>query len=328
METELVRHFRGRKESLWRELMTRAGLEADGDSDVTALVWDDETLVAAGSRKENLLKCIAVSPDRQGQGLTADIITALRQDAFLGGYRHLFLYTKPENRQMFGDLFFYPIAETDQVLLMEDKPQGIREFLQSLPAAEREGRIGAAVMNCDPFTLGHRHLIQTAAAECDRLYVFVLSEDKGYFSAADRLAMVRAGTEDLSNVTVLLTGPYLISSATFPTYFLKDRDRAAHAHFALDIALFARYFAPYFGIKVRYVGTEPLSALTEQYNAALAQELPKQGIALRQIPRLEREGAPISASHVRQLLKAGDHEAAKALLPQTAFRYLQIHNLL
>lgn len=328
MDIELVAGLQGRKQKIWSDFLTRAGLEADLNTERTVLIWDDDALIAAGSRQGNLLKCIAVDENRQGEGLTATVLTQLRQDAFCAGYKHLFLYTKPKNELQFSSLFFYPIAKTDQVLLMENVPGGIGSFLDSLPVSPCSGKVGAAVMNCNPFTLGHRYLIETAAAQCDRLYIFVLSEEQGIFPAADRLALVQAGVRDLTNVTVLPTGPYLISSATFPTYFLKDRDSAQQVHCLLDIQIFTKYFVPKFGISVRFVGTEPLSAMTDQYNLALRQNLPVRGIELREIPRLEQNGTPVSASAVRALLGTGQQNAVHKLVPETTFRYLLEHNLL
>ena len=190
MELEQVSIFRGRKRQMWEAFLLRAGLTPDENLQRTVLVWDNQQLVATGSRQGNLLKCIAVDEDRQGEGITATLITALRQDAFDAGHQHLFLYTKPQNEFMFGSLFFYPIAKSDKVLLMESRKDGIRSFVASLPKTETAGKIGAAVMHCNPFTLGHRYLIETAAKECDHLYVFVLSESGAMFSPKDRMAMV------------------------------------------------------------------------------------------------------------------------------------------
>ena len=326
MDVELVKQLRGSVLESWKTLLRRAALEPDADSDSTVLIWEGSDLIAAASRKENLLKCIAVDDARQGEGLTATLLTTLRQDAFQNGYNHLFLYTKPQNRYMFSSLFFYPIAETRQVLLMENRQGGIDQFLDTLLACPSDGIVGAAVMNCNPFTKGHRYLIETAAKECDRLYVFVLSEDKSEFSAADRIEMVRRGTADLPNVTVLPTGPYLISSATFPTYFLKDRENAESIHCLLDIEIFCKYYAPKFSITRRYVGTEPLSPMTNQYNDALKEYLPKKGIQLREIPRLEI-GVPVSASAVRAALQKGDFDTLAELLPSTSYEYIKEHNI-
>ena len=323
MDIELSGPLQGQKKRLWQEFLSRAGLEADEGLERTCLIWEGDEIIATGSRQDNLLKCIAVDDLHQGEGLTGTLLTQLRQDAFQSGHSHLFLYTKPKNKYMFSSLFFYPIAQTRDVLLMENKPDGTRSFLDTLPAEPVSGTVGAAVMNCNPFTKGHRYLIETAAAECDRLYVFVLSEDKSYFSAKDRMEMVKRGTADLSNVTVLPTGPYLISSATFPTYFLKERDQADRIQCMLDIQVFVKHFAPAFSITHRFVGSEPLSPLTGRYNEVLKENLPLYGITFEQIPRLERNGTPISASAVRAALNAGDLDTVRTLVPQTTFDHLQ-----
>ena len=178
-------------------------------------------------------------------------------------------------------------------------------------------------MHCDPFTLGHRHLSASAAAECGQVVVFVLSEDRGHYPAGDRLELVRRGTEDLANVTVLPTGPYLISLATFPTYFLPDRERAEQVQCQLDIEIFTRRYVPRFRITRRYLGTEPLSPVTGQYNAALAAALPGRGVEVRLIPRLEQNGVPISASAVRAAAARGDWETVRSLVPPATWDYLR-----
>ena len=322
MDTELCYGLQGRKKALWQAFLQKAGLEPDEALQATVLVWQDGEIIATGSRQDNILKCIAVDDAHQGEGLTGTLLTQLRQDAFANGYSHLFLYTKPKNKWMFSSLFFYPIAQTKDVLLMENKEHGIRDFLATLPNGQAQGTVGAAVMNCNPFTKGHRYLIETAAKECDHVYIFVLSEDKSEFSAEDRMNMVKLGTADLANVTVLPTGPYLISSATFPTYFLKDREQAGTVQCLLDIDIFCKYYAPKFSVTRRYVGTEPLSPMTNQYNQALLACLPEKGIAVRQIPRLEQDDLPVSASAVRAALATGEYEKLRRFVPETTYQYL------
>lgn len=325
MDIELTENMTPRQKGEWAALLRRCGLEPDESIGSTVLIYDEDgKLAASGSRQENLLKCIAVEEQYQGHGLTATLLTQLRQDGFRHGHKHLFLYTKPKNNLMFSSLFFYPVAETGDVLLMESESRGIRRFLDTLPAEKKDGTIGAAVMNCNPFTRGHRYLIETAARECDHVYVFVLAEDKSYFSAADRLEMVRRGVSDLANVTVLTTGPYLISSATFPTYFLKDRDQAGDIQCRLDVEIFLQYFVPQLGITHRYVGTEPLSPMTCRYNQVLKSVLPSRGVVLREVPRLEEAGVPISASAVRSLLPGSD---LQKLVPDSTWQYLSEHGL-
>lgn len=322
MDVELIAGLSGRKKQLWQDFLAKSGLQADTRTDTTVLVWDGDEIIATGSRMGNLLKCICVDEFRQGEGLTGTVLTQLRQDAFQNGFKHLFLYTKPKNKYMFSSLFFYPIAQTKDVLLMENQPKGIQSFLDTLEVPRNEGKIGALVMNCNPFTLGHRYLIETAVKECDWVYVFVLSEEQPPFPAADRLNLVRLGTQDLPNVTVQPTGPYLISSATFPTYFLPNREAATEVQCLLDIAVFTQYFIPKFGITTRYVGTEPRSPMTGQYNQALKQYLP---IPVREVPRLEVNNEPVSASTVRATMKENP-ALLKNLVTDTTYDYL-IHFL-
>ena len=328
MDVEILLRPRGQKLEKWKAFLSRAELDADENTERTALIWDQGEIIACGSRMGNLLKCIAVDPARQGEGLTATLLTHLRQDAFAAGHDHLFLYTKPKNETMFTSLFFFPVAKTGDVLLMENRRDGIASFLAGLQVPACEGITGAAVMHCNPFTRGHRYLVETAAGQCDRLLIFVLSEEGGPFPAAHRLELVRQGTADLANVTVLPSGPYLISSATFPTYFLKDKTRLEDVQCRLDAAVFTRHFAPRFGITRRFVGTEPLCAVTNRYNEALAECLPPLGVDVVQIPRLEESGAPISASRVRSLLGQHRPEELRALVPETTFRYLEEQNLI
>ncbi len=326
--TEETTVLRGEKKRAWEELLSSLELIPGEQRDLTVLLWDDCELAGTASLCGNIIKYVAVSPRHQGEGLTATLITRLRNAAFCKGITHLFLYTKPGNAETFSSLFFYPVASTKDVLLLESERNGVEKFLASLPLPVNEGLAGCCVMNCNPFTLGHRYLIEKAASECDLLYVFVLSEDKSLFPAKDRLALVREGVSDLENVRVLPSGDYLISSATFPDYFLKDRENTTGAHCMLDIEIFSRYYAPHFGIKRRFVGTEPLSPLTSGYNKALIAELPKRGIEVREIPRLNVAGVPVSASAVRALLRSGDEEALSKLVPRTTLAYLKQHDLI
>jgi len=328
MDSEILLRLDGAKKEQWAAFLRRMELDADENTERTVLLWENGEIIACGSRMENLLKCIAVDPAHQGEGLTASLLTLLRQDAFAAGHDHLFLYTKPKNEAMFAGLFFYPVAKTGDVLLMENRKNGIGSFLDSLSAPDSGGTTGAIVMHCNPFTLGHRYLVETAARQCHRLLLFVLSEEGGPFPAAHRLELVKQGTADLPNVTVLPTGPYLISSATFPTYFLKDKTRLETIQCQLDAAVFTRHFAPRFSITRRFVGTEPLCAVTENYNRALKQCLPPMGVEVTEIPRLEKDGAPISASRVRSLLGQNRPGEVRALVPETTFRYLQERHLL
>ena len=134
--------------------------------------------------------------------------------------------------------------------------------------------------------------------------------------------MARAGCADLSNVRVLPTGPYLISSATFPDYFIKDRAKVDEVRCEVDVRMFAQRFAPVLHIAKRFVGEEPLDARTRAYNETLKRELPAYGIEVIEIPRREDGSGPISASRVRALIAAGQPDGLETLVPPSTLEIL------
>jgi len=187
-----------------------------------------------------------------------------------------------------------------------------------------QGTIGSIVMNCNPFTLGHRFLIEEAQKQCDFLYIFVVEEDKSFFSFEDRLMLVRAGTSDLENVKILRGGSFIISSSTLPEYFVKESQKDVVINASKDLGIFAESIAPVLNISKRFVGEEPLDPITNQYNRAMFDILPRSGIEVVEIPRKPQlDGTPISASLVRKLLQDKDFDAIAEIVPETTLEYLK-----
>ena len=182
-------------------------------------------------------------------------------------------------------------------------------------------RGGVVVMNCNPFTLGHRYLIEQAAKQVERLYVMVVREDCSLFAYTERKAMVEQGVADIENVSVIDGSDYAISRATFPTYFLKRLDDAADTQMLLDLDLFRRHIAPALGATVRFVGTEPTDKLTRRYNQLMHEALKD----VRETDRLEKDGYAVSASRVRKAMEEGDMNTIRQLVPPTTLPYIIAH---
>ena len=180
---------------------------------------------------------------------------------------------------------------------------------------------GCIVMNCNPFTLGHRYLIEQAAKQVERLYVMVVKEDCSLFAYTERKAMVEQGVADIENVNVIDGSDYAISRATFPTYFLKRLDDAADTQMLLDLDLFRRHIAPALGATVRFVGTEPTDQLTRRYNQLMHEALKD----VRETDRLEKDGYAVSASRVRKAMEEGDMNTIRQLVPPTTLPYIIAH---
>lgn len=304
-------------------LLTAEGIRRDGHLDYSCGIFDeDDGLIATGSCYGPTLRCLAVDHRHQGEGLLNQIVGHLIQVQLERGNTHLFVYTKPAAARQIGDLGFYEIARVGRELVfLENRPAGFSRFLSSLKKGTAPAeRTAAIVMNANPFTLGHRHLVERASRENDTVHLFLLSEDAGPIPHTVRRKLVEAGIRDLGNVILQETDCYLISSATFPSYFLKDGDQATRAQAELDTAVFAK-IAACLGIGRRYVGEEPSSHVTALYNTVLKRELPKHGIRCVEIPRLAVAGRTVSASTVRQAIHDGRLEDARELVPESTYRF-------
>ena len=198
----------------------------------------------------------------------------------------------------------------------------IEKVKKNTPKDWDKGTCGAIVMNCNPFTLGHQYLIRQSAAKVEHLYIFVVEEDKSFFPFKDRLELVKAGTKDIKNVVVVPSGKLIISSVTFPGYFLKDSPESIGVDTSQDVDIFGRYIAPPLNIKKRFVGEEPIDIVTRSYNESMKEILPRYGIEVDEIQRKEEAGDVISASRVRRALKSGEFETIKRLVPSTTYEYL------
>lgn len=203
-------------------------------------------------------------------------------------------------------------------------PDELRKYKDMLLAhkVNTTGEIGAIVMNCNPFTLGHQYLIETAAGMVSHLYIFVVEEDKSIFPFADRIELVRKGTVHLKNVTVLPSGKFIISSLTFSDYFNKSSLQDTVIDTSMDVELFAEEIAPVLDIKVRFAGEEPLDKVTNQYNETMNRLLPQHGIRFVEIPRKTFGESVISASRVRKSLDENNFEEIRHLVPDSTYKYL------
>jgi [citrate (pro-3S)-lyase] ligase len=269
-----------------------------------------------------VLKMLAVAPAHQGGAVLGQLVTELVRLGTSAGRDAFFVFTRPEHAPSFEALGFALLASQRSAALLE-LGDGLRRWLAMNAPLVREGANGAVVVNCNPFTRGHRHLVEEAARRCDTLYVLVVREDRSAFPFATRLRLVEEGTADLANVRVLDTSHYAVSAITFPSYFLKRTDEAGAIQMELDLLLFGRHVAPFFRVRRRFFGTEPSCATTRAYNEAARRVLPPAGVEPVEIERLGAGGEAISASRVREALRAGDLARIEPLVPATTLHYLR-----
>ncbi len=317
-------------------LLEQEGIRLDRNLDYTCAIRDSEgRIIATGSLFQNTMRCFAVDHRHRGEGLLNRVISHLMEQELERGNLDLFLYTKPSSARFFRDLGFYEIARVpDRLVFMENQSDGFahclrrfqqetQSFLEARGFTLKDGcDIAAIVMNANPFTKGHRHLVEQASRENALVHLFLLSEDASLFPFAVRKALVEKGIADFGNVVLHESGPYIISNATFPSYFLPDDDAASAGHAELDLTLFAKIAAA-LSIRRRYVGEEPFSQVTSLYNKVMREKLPALGIECRVIPRLAAHGRAISASDVRQCIKEEDWQHLQDLVPETTLDWLK-----
>lgn len=317
--------------------LDRNGLRLDAEVDYYVAIFHcaTDTMVAGGGLHGNIIKCVAVDESVREEGLTNRLVSHLVSTATAAGHTSVRVFTKPRNTAIFVSLGFKLIAPTEKAALLENG-NGLEDYRKRLIAMRQghEGTAGIIVMNANPFTRGHRYLIERAAQHVDWLYVIAVSEDCSVFSYGERLAMMRAGTGDIGNVTVCEGSDYAVSATTFPTYFLKELTDVADVQMRLDLEIFARHIAPALSAAVRFVGSEPADRLTRRYNELMKEVLPAAAIRVMEIPRLCVDdvsvgntsfNVPISASWVRQMLDQGSLSAAAACVYPTTIPYLIAH---
>lgn len=352
MEIQTLNPTTPRQRQRIEAFLKRNGLRFDDMHYYVAITDDDGEMIAGGGLKGNVIKCVAVDDAHKGEAIANTLISHLIAHANEEGHSNVMLFTKPKNRQLFESLSFRLLAEAPEAVLMETGIGGINNTVEALKKireesekykeynkeCKEEGKTnlnpstpqplttttplrGVVVMNCNPFTLGHRYLIEQAAKQVERLFVMVVREDCSLFAYAERKAMVEQGVAHLENVTVIDGSEYAISQATFPTYFLKRLDDAADTQMLLDLDLFRRHIAPALGATVRFVGTEPTDRLTRRYNQLMHEVLAD----VRETARLEKDGNAVSASRVRKAMEQGDMSKIRQLVPPTTLPYIIAH---
>ena len=319
------------------------GLRYD-DVDYYAAIVDESSdeMIAGGGLKGSVIKCVAVADGHKGEAVANVIVSHLIAKANAEGCQCVKLYTKPGNRQLFESLSFRLIAESPNAILMETGVGGIEKYSEELRVKSEElgvkseelkndesvvsnarKPIGVIVMNANPFTLGHRFLVEQSSELVERLYVVVVREDCSMFSYNERKAMVSQGVRDIGNVVVVDGSDYAVSAATFPTYFLKQLSDATDTQIILDLDLYRRRIAPALGATIRFFGSEPTDPLTRRYNELMHQQLGEEHV--HEIQRKQQEGSAISASRVRKAMMEGCLWDAIQLVPPTTIPYIIGH---
>ncbi|MCI6075584.1 MAG: [citrate (pro-3S)-lyase] ligase [Bacteroidales bacterium] len=281
-----------------------------------------DDILAAGGLLGDTIRCVAVRPDCRDEHLANRLVSHLMMMVGRRGYPTVKVITKPQNLDIFQSMAFELIGRSDRAVFLESNKEPLSRYCHYLQSLRHEGRCGAIVINANPFTKGHRYLIETAAKQVDHLFVIPVKEDRSVFSYVERKKMIELGTDDLKNVTVCKGSAYTVSSSTFPSYFIKSLSDVTDSQIQLDLDIFTHYIAPALNVSVRFVGSEPTDPLTNRYNELMARLLPPRGIQLNVIERVGQDGSAVSASRVRAALKNHSLSEAAALVVDSTVPFL------
>jgi [citrate (pro-3S)-lyase] ligase len=313
-----------------KKFLEKFQLDFEKNIDYTVAIRENGQIVATCSKSRDILKCFAIDPSMQGTGITNILLKSIQDKLFEEGIFHSFIFTKPVYETIFTSLGYKVVEKVDKVVLLEGGMGGINKEIKKIASEfsiDSSKPKTALVMNCNPFTLGHRYLIEQSSKSSEEVLLFVVEENKSLFPFKVRYDLVKKGVSDLKNVKVIPGGQYIISSATFPAYFLREAGEFLEAYTTLDAKIFANYFCKKLNITKRIVGDEPYCEVTNAYNKALFKILEKLGISLKTVKRKEGENKTgfISASKVRDSLrrnKGVNTEELSDLIPGTTIEFL------
>lgn len=294
----------------YTDFLERQGIKFE-EADECFAIRDNGKIIATGAYKGSVIKLLAVDADHREEGFLPKIINRIKDELNSKGVKTTYIFTKPEYENMFNSLSYKTFAKTDLMLLLADNFDEYDEFINKVNEA---GKFNACiVMNANPFTKGHRHLVEYAASRISNVIVFVVEEDRSKFSFEERFKMVEDGIQDIW-AEVMPGGKFIISDMTFPSYFLKDDTDIARAHASLDAEIFVSRIAKDLGLRQRYVGDEPFDKVTAMYNEELKKR-ENEDFRVIVVRRHGVDGEIVSASRVRKLQEDGGD--FKKFLPQT-----------
>ncbi len=196
--------------------LSSCGIRLEAVDEWYGIQADDGSLIAGAGIQGSTIKCVAVADSHRGEGLLPKLISHIIS---LHQGENLRVFTKPEYRALFEDLGFRLLAEAPEAVLLENGRglerycSGLLDVWDTLP--QTQSGTGVIVMNANPFTLGHRYLVEKALEKVGALVIIPVKEEQE-FSYEERREMIVKGCEGLP-VTVVEGRDYSISALTFPT---------------------------------------------------------------------------------------------------------------
>ena len=301
--------------------LNKFSLKLDPNLTKTYYIENDNCdIIGTISCQDYIIKDLAVDETYQSENLASLLVNEILNYFRSNNIYNYQVFTKPIYKNIFISLGFKKIVETDKVIMLEggvtfinDKLKEINKIINNkFGEINQNTDLGCVVINGNPITNGHMHIIEEASRNHKLVVLFVVEEDKSEFTFEERFSFAYLSTMRLGNVCVIPSSKYIVSSSTFPSYFLKDETEVSEQYSKIDALIFKEYFMKQLFIKKRYVGTETISKMVN-YNNILKETLQDDLVIMN---RLTENGEVISASKVRSLLKEQKYDEALLYVPR------------
>ncbi|AOG60989.1 [citrate (pro-3S)-lyase] ligase [Spiroplasma helicoides] len=290
--------------------------------DATLVIKDEkQKIIATCSKLNNVIKCIAVCKDYINQNFLNKLVTEISKLIYLEKQDEIFVFTKPENKFIFEGVGFDNIFVNDKIAFLTNKINNYKKYKTYIQNLLTGNDIAILLMNCNPLTKGHGFLIEYASKKYQQVYIIPVKEDVSLFTYEERKQMLSLFVKNFTNVALLKGSDYLISKATFPTYFLNEEDKIVIANSEVDANVFVNLFENTKSKITRVVGSEPNSRTTNLYNNVMNTVLEKNNIGFEQVERYTINNNVVSASTVRKNIY--ENKEWESLVPQTTIEIIK-----
>ena len=305
-----------------KEFLASFGLSYEDSIDKTLYIEDNDKIIATISKEKDIIKCLAISNSYQSENLSSVLVSKILEKMREENIHSYMVFTKAIYENTFINLGFKKLVNTSNTVMLEGGIDSIEDAINKMKIKIQaeygnitdDIKVGSVVMNANPVTLGHQHLIEKSVLENDLTLVFVVEEDNQEFDFQSRYSLVYLTCKKYENVVVLPASKYIVSKKTFPTYFL-NKDIVDSEVSLIDALIFKKYFMEKLKIDKRYVGSEVKEKMSD-YNNTLKTILQDKLVL---IDRIQQDGTTISASYVRSLLKEGNVEKALEYIPRECY---------
>ncbi|QTX02685.1 [citrate (pro-3S)-lyase] ligase [Candidatus Phytoplasma luffae] len=307
-----------------KKILYEEKFQKDIIDEYAIILSNENEIIGVIGRYLNNLRCLVIQPKYRNYNFANILIDFMIKRIYKNNFKEVFVFTKSINCKIFKNLGFKIIYSNDEFSFLTNRYDIFTQYLEYLKQEKEENNNNSAiVMNANPLTKGHEHLIKTASQNSDFVYIIMVSEEGSLFTYKERLDMVKLVTQNYNNIKVVEGSNYLVSKNVFPSYFLSSKEEVIKKQIILDSFIFVTHIASVLNIKKRFVGEEPFSFTTNLYNQIMKDIFQKQGIELVILPRLRYKDKAISATQARKLFINSKFEQIAEIVPISSLNYLK-----